>query len=82
MRYRAVIEVRAVFLDTADQESRFWFLDDKMPTLEPQDWMVKPRKTWAKPQEPVVFSFLVKPENRMDALRWLESLMGSKESQR
>lgn len=76
---RVVIEVRAVFvaglgLPNGDQESRFWHYGEDVPKTDPQPWMKDPRKTWAHPQDPIVLSFLVDPEDEQTARAWLAAL--------
>lgn len=76
---RVVMEVRAVFVDGLgvahdEQESRFWKYGEKTPNVDPQPWMNDPRRTWAHPQDPIVLSFLVRPEHEKTAREWLDSL--------
>lgn len=76
---RPLIEVRAVFAD-GSQESRYWTMNDmrdKRPDLDlPEwpDWMREPRKTWAHPQDPITYSFLVVAGREADARAWMEAL--------
>lgn len=74
---RPVIEVRAVGR-AGWQHSRFWTIRDPLPDLVMGDgwpeWMEDPRKTWAHPQDPIVYSFLVSDENKAIAKEWVDEL--------
>jgi len=71
------IEVRIVF-DDDSQDSRIWTWGDAkngtIPQLDIEEWMVDPRKTWAHPQDPIVFSTLVAVGREQEAREWLAAL--------
>jgi hypothetical protein len=80
---RDMIEVRLVFED-GFQTSRFWTADmvmrqNKGPDealKSPPAFLREPRRTWAHPQDPLIFSALVDDADRDAALAWLDHLGG------
>lgn len=42
--------------------------------LDQPGWMREPRKTWAHPQDPITFSFLVAPGREAEAKAWVDGL--------
>lgn len=75
---RVVVEVCAVFQDGSGQESVFFTWRDveaaAVPEIQPQDWMVEPRKSYPHPTDPIVYSMLVAPGREDDARTWLRGL--------
>lgn len=83
---RVVIEVRLVFtaglVVGEDQRTREWtygaLLHGKGPNLDIEPtalpFMSQPRKSWGRPQDPVVFSAQVVAGREAEAIAWLESL--------
>lgn len=73
---RVVVEVRVVFED--GEESQFFTWSDveagAMPEIEPQDWMVQPRKSFPHPTNPIIYSMLVAQGREDDARAWLRGL--------
>ena len=73
---RVVVEVRVVFED--GEESEFFTWRDveagALPEIQPQDWMVEPRKSFPHPTNPIIYSTLVAAGREEDARSWLRSL--------
>ena len=73
---RVVVEVRVVFED--GEESVFFTWRDveagALPEIQPQDWMVEPRKSFPHPTNPIIYSMLVAAGREEDARAWLRSL--------
>lgn len=80
---RVVVEVYAVFQDGSGEESVSFTWRDveeaKVPEIQPQDWMVEPRKSFPHPTDPIVYSMLVAPGREEDARSWLGSLRAPSE---
>ena len=73
-----MIAVRVVF-DDGSQEERTWSMADfdggaPAPTVDLQDWMVDPRRSWEHPQDPITHSTLVAPGREDEARAWLAGL--------
>ena len=78
---RIVIEVHLVFEDGSGEESVYFTWRDveagAVPEIQPQDWMVEPRKSLPHPTDPIVYSTLVAAGREADARSWLRGLRGA-----
>lgn len=73
-----VCEMRIVFAD-GTQESRVWYYGEAIPDdLDPQDWMVEPRKSWPHPRSPIILSCLVAEGKEDEARDWLKAQEGGR----
>lgn len=80
---RVVVEVRLVFQDDSGEESLYFKWRDvqagALPEIDPQDWMVQPRKSFPHPTDPIIYSMLVAPGREEDARSWLHGLRATSE---